>query len=384
MTWDQFVLLSDYEKAVANTDRFRDCDMDPILLGLFGEVGSIMSAAKKLQRGKDAYRSGYIHDVEEELGDVIWYLAALCRRCKLSLADLVSAILDEDGCDVFIVAGSDPHAPVARAIGVADPRPLHAILLALGDCTSRLLATAHDPGRARDNLVDFIRVYIEALQIAGVSFSAVLKRNRAKTTGRFLDPDPESLPDFDASFPPEEQLPRTFEIEIFQRANGKSSLRWKGVIIGDPLSDNILIPDDYRFHDVFHLSYAAILHWSPTFRSLIRHKRKSDPNIDEAEDGGRAIVVDEGVSAYVFSYAKELNFFEGLDAVSFDLLKAISNLVKGYEVAQCPSNCGKRRSCRAMRPFVGYDDISPVTSLAAERNGPLNSDLSGTHPHEIN
>lgn len=79
-----------------------------------------------------------------------------------------------------------------------------------------------------------------------------------------------------------------------------------------------------------------ILHWSPTFRALIRHKRKSNPDIDEAQDSGRAIVIEEGLSAYIFSCSKELNFFEGQSTVSFDILKTVSNFVRGYEVEECP------------------------------------------------
>ena len=39
--------------------------------------------------------------------------------------------------------------------------------------------------------------------------------------------------------------------------------------------------------------------WSPTFRALIKQKRKSDPKVDDAQDGGRAIVVEEGLTAWV-------------------------------------------------------------------------------------
>lgn len=144
------------------------------------------------------------------------------------------------------------------------------------------------------------------------------------------------MPDFDRTFPAEEQLPRQFQIEITQRPNGRSYLRWNGVFIGDPLSDNIADPDAYRFHDVFHFANAAILHWSPTFRALIKHKRKSNPKVDEAQDSGRAIVVDEGLSAFIFAQAKSLNFFEGQTSISFDLLKSVRNFVQGYEVEQCP------------------------------------------------
>jgi hypothetical protein len=109
-----------------------------------------------------------------------------------------------------------------------------------------------------------------------------------------------------------------------------------GVFIGDPLTDNILDPDGYRFHDVFHFAHAAILHWSPTFRALIKHKRKSNPKVDDAQDGGRAIVVEEGLSAWIFARAKELNYFEGQKSLSFDLLKTIQQFIAGYEVEACP------------------------------------------------
>ena len=53
----------------------------------------------------------------------------------------------------------------------------------------------------------------------------------------------------------------------------------------------------------------------PLTRALIKHKRKSKPDYDEAQDSGRAIVVEEGLTAWIFTRAKELNFFEGQDRV---------------------------------------------------------------------
>jgi hypothetical protein len=58
--------------------------------------------------------------------------------------------------------------------------------------------------------------------------------------------------------------------------------------------------------------------------------------VDEAQDGGRAIVVEEGLTAWIFSRAKELNFFDGQSRISFDLLKTIQQFVAGYEVEACP------------------------------------------------
>jgi MazG C-terminal domain len=94
--------------------------------------------------------------------------------------------------------------------------------------------------------------------------------------------------------------------------------------------------DDYRFHDVFHLGYAAILGWSPVLRALFKVKRKSLPKIDESQDGARAILIEEGVSTLVFHRAMQLKFFESISTLDYSLLKLIPEFVDGYEVDQCP------------------------------------------------
>src|SRR3546814_8103782 len=102
-----------------------------------------------------------------------------------------------------------------------------------------------------------------------------------------------------------------------------SYLQLNGVFIGDPLTDNIADPDGYRFHDVFHLANAAILHWSPVVRALIKHKRKSRPKYDEEQDSGRAIVVEEGLTAWLFTRAKALNYYKDQKRVSLGILKTV-------------------------------------------------------------
>src|SRR5690606_18881348 len=66
------------------------------------------------------------------------------------------------------------------------------------------------------------------------------------------------------------------------------------------------------------------------------HKRKSKLNYDEEQDGGRAVVVEEGLTAWIFSRAKELNFFEDQKKISLGVLKTIGEFVSGYEVEKCP------------------------------------------------
>lgn len=326
--------LQKYERVIVETDRFSIDDISPILLGLYGEVGSIMAASKKYRREKKAYLA-YKDAVEEEFGDALWYFSALCRRVNVELAGVFDAASSETGIKI-IAANDQENATISQIITSAQVEILDCALIELGYMAAQLLKTRKCTTNVREQLIRFARLYLQAMQSTGLSFDKIVKGNLIKILGRFTIPEKNSLPDFDAEFPEEEQLPRRFEIHITQRKSGQTYLMWNGVFIGSPLTDNIRDPDGYRFHDVFHLAHAAILHWSPTFRALIKQKRKSDPVFDESQDGGRAIVVEEGLTAWLYSYSKGLDYFEGHDSVSFDALKTIQKFVQGYEVDKCP------------------------------------------------
>ena len=108
-----------------------------------------------------------------------------------------------------------------------------------------------------------------------------------------------------------------------------------GKPFGAELTDNAYDPDGYRFHDVFHLAYAAVLGWSPITRALLRRKRKSRPLLDEVEDGGRAAVIEEGVAALAFDYARRHHMLEGVSVLDFQLLRTIKDMTSHLEVKQC-------------------------------------------------
>jgi len=329
------ILLQDYVDAIRPTDRLAEDDLRPVLMGLFGEVGSIMAPAKKLHREKEAY-VGFQSAVEEEFGDTLWYLAALARRMGCNLPQLISVAAEKRGYAQAVAASDIPDRPVVQEPSANALRALDDALLDLGKAAAALLVLQDDRKQLQELLESFAQSYLQALEAAKITFSRVVQHNLKKARGRFLCPDLKTLPNFDAGFDEAERLPDHFEIKIYERTKGQSCLQWNGVFIGDPLTDNILDPDGFRFHDVFHFAHAAVLHWSPTFRALINHKRKSDEVIDETQDGGRAIVIEEGLTAWLFSRAKDLNFFEGQNSVSFDLLKTVSEFVRGYEVESCP------------------------------------------------
>lgn len=167
----------------------------------------------------------------------------------------------------------------------------------------------------------------------GFSFNDIAEKNLRKINQRWKQTDNYSL--FDDEFPPEEQLPRKFKIYV-EEYEEDDSIRVKLIHedkqVGDYLTDNAYEDDGYRFHDVFHLSYATILGWSSVTRKNMGCKRKSIPKVDEVEDGGRASAIEEGLSALIFDYAKSHSFLKNVERVDYELLKTIKNLTTHLEV----------------------------------------------------
>jgi hypothetical protein len=75
---------------------------------------------------------------------------------------------------------------------------------------------------------------------------------------------------------------------------------------------------------------------------LLRRKRKSRPLLDEVEDGGRAAVIEEGVAALAFDYARRHGFLEGVAALDFQLLRTIKGMTSHLEVQQCTTGDWER------------------------------------------
>src|SRR5262249_32120192 len=84
--------LNEYQQFAKLTDRSNvagNQKLHFLLLGLFGEVGSLLSELKKKQRDSNAYVA-YAHSAREELGDVLWYFAHVALNRKLKLSDLAA------------------------------------------------------------------------------------------------------------------------------------------------------------------------------------------------------------------------------------------------------------------------------------------------------
>jgi NTP pyrophosphatase (non-canonical NTP hydrolase) len=247
--------LDEYQQRAAATDAreiSKNADLSVLLLGLAGETGSLLTLYKKQLRDGDAFQVAE-QRLAEEMGDVLWYLAAIARRCGLSL-------------------------------------------------------------------------------------ETIAERNLEKTRLRWLSGEKRQL--FDESMPPAEQIPRRFAVTLRDTKDDTGKNLMNMVFNGDPLgselTDNAHDPDGYRFHDILHLSLAATLGWSPVIRALLKRKRKSNKRLDEIEDGGRAIAIEEGLAALIFTYATEHSLLEGVETIDWGILRTCQTMAGGLEVRTRP------------------------------------------------
>ncbi len=141
---------------------------------------------------------------------------------------------------------------------------------------------------------------------------------------------------FDSTFDEMEQLPRNFTVSFNSVEVGtiaKTRVSINGMQVGDFIDDNSKESDSYRFHDVFHYTFATMLGWSPCTRAMMKRKRKSDPTVDEIEDGARATITEESISLIIFNKAKRNDFFKGDKKVSQSLLNLIKEMTTTFEVS---------------------------------------------------
>ena len=301
------------------------------MLGLIGETGEVVSELKKRAREGAAYVS-FGDRLGEELGDLLWYMAEVATRRGIRLADIdkQASLLGDPK-----MAKSDHgragwlHHALCLAEEMGRIAAVYQSLLANSGTAKAFDATLADV------FVELLRNVRALSSIHGMSLAEIAKGNLAKVAKCWTPQKPHPAPD--TAEPLEsEQIPRRFDAWLKDH-DGRVSVSFK--IDGqhvpaalDTLTDNAYGPDGYRFHDVFHFAYAAVLDWSPITRKLLGRKRKSDPRIDEVEDGGRATAIEEGIAALVFASAKQHRMFDGVDRVSEATLHTIRDMTGHLEV----------------------------------------------------
>lgn len=350
-------LLRAYVAAVVANDKLgADAEQHDMLLaaGLVGEAGSLLTELKKTARERQSY-PWFAERLIEEAGDFLWYLTRLSTRLAPVLVDCseMRAVLHPRANDATVAR------PYLRLAHLAS---------SLAECLE---------SRRGDYLRPLAHLwqYFGALLLAeGIDPAEVLKANLRKSTAIY-SPGTAYHPLFDEDFEAEEQLPRQMTIDFLERRKDDRVyviMRSANLNIGDRLTDNAESADAYRYHDAFHLAYAVHLGWSPVIRKLLNCKRKSVRRVDENQDGARAIITEEAVSAIVFQRAKTLQYFDGLSYVSYSLLKLIREFVVDFEVRDVPSWQWERAILDGFRLFRELRDNQggrvSLTMTAHERS----------------
>jgi NTP pyrophosphatase (non-canonical NTP hydrolase) len=176
-----------------------------------------------------------------------------------------------------------------------------------------------------------------------LSLEVIAEANLKKAEDRWLRRRGEARL-YDDGLSPQQQLPRQFEyafehrkFETTEKLVLVDRLR-DNVEIGDPLTDNAYEDNGYRFHDVMHLTFGAMLGWSPVWRKLLRRakliKNREEPaGVAEAQDGGRAQVIDEGIVVAAYVYASRHAFLESTPEVDWKLIRHIKEMTADLEVS---------------------------------------------------
>jgi NTP pyrophosphatase (non-canonical NTP hydrolase) len=340
--------LDAFQEEALKADRAPSTSLTFPLLGLFGETGTLLSVVKKKQRDTVSYL-GYAPHVVEEFGDVLWYLAVVARRGSIDLSEVGRNTIPRQR---IWLEGRDPGVRFSDLQGspsAIKQNPTPAFEETLLDVAGRVGLLLHGYRRGRytsdvttlkHRLATILNALVKAANEAGVSLEEAARNNLRKIFDRWPR-ERVYPPPLDTAYSVHERLPRYLTIDIFEREVGGKLYVFQqchGINIGDRLTDNAVEPDDYRFHDVFHYAFSAVLTWSPVTRALFRLKRKSVPDVDEVQDGARALLIEEGIATWIFGQAKELQFFAGMAAgdLSFDMLKTIRQFAAGYEPEACP------------------------------------------------
>ena len=300
------------------------------ILGLIGEAGEVVSELKKRAREGNAYVA-FTNRLGEELGDLLWYVSDVAERRGIRLADFdepLIAATTKEGASVregdWIRAALSLAERVGRISGTYEG-------LLSGNYSRRQFDR-----ELTEALAALIRELATVAQLHGLSLAAVAQNNLAKVTQRWVFP-PEQTVIRECIWPESERFPNCFDARLDDnggRVTVSFSVGGQTIpAIADTLTDNAYDPDGYRFHDVFHLAYAAVLNWSPITRKLLKRKRKSDPRVDEVEDGGRAAAIEEGISALVFTYATQHRMLAGVGSIEDSLLRTIQNMTGHLEVS---------------------------------------------------
>ena len=431
-------VMDNYQALATRTNQSKcpgdQSDRIATLLGLASAAGAILDVYKRYLRDSINGPAQTI-SLGEELGDLLWYIAAaaslnglkiseiahrnliriapLSENLKLSPFELPrineenvrqkNSLVKFHQYQLLAAATSrlnlkGPEGPIAPMFGLASAV---GTVLHFGAKHYPTLALSKHKAHFIKELGDILWYLAAVATAAGLSLDDVAKNNIKRirdlyiSNNRNFKKQIDHLPNLERGYLPTEKFPRhmVFYFEedksnppeakaviisahpyLFKKGaqikkkNGKDEIYGFsiGAHLGNLVTDNSRRPDGYRYHDAIHIAFMAILGWSPTTRKLLGLKRRSKANTDRDEDGARAQFTEEGLSAILSRLAqKRLNFAgeNNIDGAVIDIAKAT---VADTEIAAFPGWLWRRAIHRG---------FSAMEELKANKGGYLIADL---------
>lgn len=308
--------FAEYQRAARETSKLSLGGPQSVvapMLGLASEAGSILNVYKRyLRDGIDFAMNREL--LGEELGDLLWYVAAVATACDIDLEEVAKTNL---------LRTLDRY-----------PRHNHS-----ADLDKLPVLDASYPIRER-----FPR------QLTVAFAEQPLPSGRAAAILTLVDAEPNVFPH-----------------GPIDTKDGKKAGFRVGANLGDLLTDNSRRVDTYRFHDAIHMGFMAVLGWSPTMRAALRLKRKSDQQTDECEDGARAIFAEEGLAAVLSRLASRRTAFLSETSVDGEVIEIAKAAVADLEAESLPAWLWRRAISQGFRA---------MDQLGQNRGGYLVADLN--------
>jgi len=305
--------MNEYIKDSAKTERVDwkiKSSHKIILYGLIGEIGSLFEVTKKAHRDHKSDQLLKL-SIADEVGDILWYLSAIARR--LGALELKWPEHTHEN--------KNTHLLLTHLVKQSSQLLEHHQEIQSGTSSPELWNLLQD---LLTHLSWLASVY--ELDISIIAEEAIIKNND------YWGIPTDCAPVFDSNYADYEKLPRKFTINFKEINDTQKELiiSLKGVQLGDRLTDNTSTETGYRYHDVFHMTAATFLGWSPVFRRMLKRKRKSDPKVDVVQDGARAAIIEEAIVSQVYRYGNEINFKPTM-SVDDAIVKLIMKMAQEYE-----------------------------------------------------
>jgi NTP pyrophosphatase (non-canonical NTP hydrolase) len=290
--------FADYQAKAEASNELHDENpekaLNAALFGLGSETGSLMDIRKKLLTGDlgiDVARE----ELKQELGDLLWYVSRVATAIDLNLETIASENLERAG-RMWRHSAAELRELPELDNGVPGERfPRHIRFL-------------FEESELEEN----------GKTIKRADITLVEANHNDYPDGPVPVLGPAGEPLFDAN-----GNPKTRGYEV-------------GAKLGAQLDDNSKRVNGYRYHDAIHMAFMTMLHWSPTMRSLMNIKRKSQPEKDAYEESARPIFLEEGLAAVLAALAPRRLQFGTFASIDGDVLTAVNACTKNLESSEVP------------------------------------------------